>query len=152
VSEVRGDGAYVVAVVLGVGIGIDSASVAGDAGGIDIAGVCDIGVVGVERAGGRGRAGGIVGVEGAHSIVMPQFGPELRFGPEPGRTGPESGSKFGMGGEPDPKSGSGFGRAPQIANVFGPGPNLKAGAAPQHSPKNEHVVSCTHPCLQVTKL
>ena len=60
---------------------------------------------------------------------MPQFGPELRFGPEPGQTGPESGSKFGMGGEPDPKSGSGFGRAPQMANAFGPVPNLKAGAA-----------------------
>ena len=43
-SEVGGDGVYVVAVVLGVG------------------------VVGVERAGGGGRAGGVVGVEGARGI------------------------------------------------------------------------------------
>ena len=30
----------------------------------------------------------------------------VRFGPEPGRTGPRSGPKFGMGAGPKPKSGS----------------------------------------------
>ena len=43
-------------------------SVAGDAGGIDVAGVCDVSVVGIERAGSGGGAGGVVGVEGVRGI------------------------------------------------------------------------------------
>ena len=86
--------AVALALAFGIDIGVDGASIAGDAGGIDVgiavavagsvcitgasiaggvgsndvAGVCNIGVVGVERAGGGGRAGSIVGVKGARSI------------------------------------------------------------------------------------
>ena len=47
-------------------------------------------------------------VENKVWVVMPQSGSEPRFGPELLRTGPKSGSRFGIGPEPNPKSGSGF--------------------------------------------
>jgi len=75
---------------------------------------------------------------------MQYFSPELRFGPEPGQTGPKSSSKFGMEGEPDPKSSLGFGSPPEMVNMFGPSPNVKAGGlGPQHSLVVSPVVSCT---------
>src|SRR5260221_6583200 len=49
-------------------------------------------------------------------LVMPQSGSEPRFGPEPFRTGPKSGSRFGNGAEPDRKSGSRFGGPPEVVN------------------------------------
>jgi hypothetical protein len=41
-------------------------------------------------------------------IAMPWFGPEPKFKPEPFRTKPKSGPKFGVGQELDHKSSSRF--------------------------------------------
>ena len=48
---------------------------------------------------------------------MPQSGSEPRFGPEPLRTGPKSGPRFGIVPELNRKSGSGFGREPDVVNL-----------------------------------
>jgi len=46
------------------------------------------------------------------TLVMPQSGSEPRFGPEPFRTGPKSGPRFGIVPKLNWKSGSRFGRGP----------------------------------------
>jgi len=60
--------AVAVALTFGIGISVDGASVAGDAGGIDVAGVCDVSVVGVKRAGSGAGASSVIGVEGTCGI------------------------------------------------------------------------------------
>jgi hypothetical protein len=57
-------------------------------------------------------------------LVFPQSGSEPRFGPELFRTGPKSGSKFSIGAEPDPKSGSRFGASPEVVNRVRTEPDL----------------------------
>jgi hypothetical protein len=56
--------------------------------------------------------------------VFPESGSELRFGPEPFRTGPKSGSKFSIEAEPDRKSGSGFGAPREVVNRVRTEPDL----------------------------
>ena len=65
------------------------------------------------------------------SLVLPGSGSEPRFGPEPFRTGPKSGSKFGTGPEPDPKSGPGFGRGPEVVNRVRTEPDLNLFLVPR---------------------
>jgi len=70
-ASVAGDAGGVdvgIAVAVAGGVCVAGASVAGGVGGVDVAGVCDVGVVGVERAGGGGRAGGVVGAEGVYGV------------------------------------------------------------------------------------
>jgi len=47
---------------------------------------------------------------------MPQSGSEPRFGPEPFRTGPKSGPRFGIAPELNRKSSSRFRRGPNVVN------------------------------------
>ena len=56
-------------------------------------------------------------------VVMPMFGSELRFEPEPTRTGPRFGSGFKEIIEPNPRSGSRFREHAMGLNLFKPGSN-----------------------------
>ena len=96
-------------------------------------------------------------------IVMPQSGSEPWFGPELLQTGPKSGSKFGIALEPNLKSGSGFGKGPNVVNLVQTelDPNLKVIAqrwaaastatvlqvaqAP-HALVQSHCLAVWHPC------
>jgi len=69
-------------------------------------------------------------------IVLLQSGSEPRFEPELLQTGPRSGSKFRVGAEPNPKSGSGFRGGPKMVNLVWTrtGPELGAVESEQHLP------------------
>jgi len=58
-------------------------------------------------------------------LVMPQSGSEPRFGPEPFRTGPKSGPRFSIAPELNWKSGSRFGRGPNVVNPVRTEPDPK---------------------------
>ncbi len=57
--------------------------------------------------------------------MLPRFGSELWSGPEPSRTGLRFGPGFGVGAEPDQRSGSGSGVGPNLAEPF------RTGSEPQ---------------------
>ena len=56
-------------------------------------------------------------------LVMPMFGSEPRFEPEPTRTGPRFGSEFKEIAEPNPRSGSRFREWAMGLNLSEPGSN-----------------------------
>src|SRR5271168_2998042 len=56
-------------------------------------------------------------------IGLPQFGSELKFEPEPCRTGPKFGSRFGIFVEPNLWSSSRFGEILDLPNLVEPGSN-----------------------------
>ncbi len=64
---------------------------------------------------------------GAQVVGLLQFGSELWSGPEPPRTGPKFGPGFGVGAEPDRRSGSGFGVGPNLAEPFRTGSEPRTG-------------------------